>query len=252
MLPISRKAELTWSPADEPGDGDPVYRYRPATKTQREQWRARVLSMAGGNPSDDDIRRIVVAGIAELWSEAVDREALAALWDEGQAAQIRSRDIVVRAAEARKANPDGDLGSLEEEFKASAMPPERIEQLERLDDALRRHHQPYARALEKRSLWAQMAPRVAVEMFCAGWSGVKDAQGEEIAFRRIGGEIDADAMARLDDDHITLLGYRIIDAMFPGAIAAKKAASPSGSAGAATSSSDLTESSSSAPTATAG
>jgi hypothetical protein len=252
MLPVSKKAELTWSPVDPPGEGDPVFRYRPSTKTQREQWRARVLSKAGGNPSDDDIRRIVLAGIDELWSETADREALAALWDEGQAAQVRSRDIIIRVNEAKKADPDVDLAPLQAEFEEGAMPPERVEQLERLDDTLRMHYSPYARALEKRSLWAQMAPRVAVEMFCTGWSDVKDAGGNEILFRRSGGEIDADALARLDDDHLTLLGYRIIDAMFPGAIAAKKPASPSGSADAAKSSSDQTETSSSAPTAKAG
>lgn len=250
MLPSSRKAELTWSPpgAEEPV---PVYRYRPPSRTQREQWRSRVLSVAGGNPGDDEIRRIVVAGVEELWSEPGDRDALVALWDDGHLANTTTRDILARAHEARATDPDADVAAFDEEFKAASMPAERVEQLQRLDDTLRLHYPAYSRALERRSLWQQMAPRVAVEMFCIGWSDVVDDSGAEIRYRRNGQELDLDAMARLNDDDITMFGLRIISAMFPGGLAAKKPVSPSGSAGATTSSS-TTENPSGAPTAKAG
>lgn len=251
MLPISSKVEVDWSPPGDDRDPRPVFRYRPPTGAQRERWRARVFSLAGESPSDVDLRRIVVSGIAALWTEPAERDALVAIWDAGQAASAENRKIIDRARQARAVDPDADLGAFEEEFRAIRPNDEDIERLERLEEALRENYQPYSRALERRALWSAFAPRVAVQLLCVGWENAVDEDGDELPFRRAGSEIPGELIDRLKRSDADGLGFTIIGAMYPSAGDAKKAAPPSGSAAAPTSSS-ATENSSSGPTATAG
>ncbi|HJQ55906.1 MAG TPA: hypothetical protein VJ890_03315, partial [Vineibacter sp.] len=115
----------------------------------------------------------------------------------------------------------------------------------------RRHHPPYARIIERKALWAALGPRASCQMFLTGWRDVIDAAGQAVPFKRVGTEVPDDLLDRLPNGHVAIVGTQILTALFATGDAAKKPASPSGSPDAPTSSS-ATESSSSAPAATAG
>ncbi|HJQ60815.1 MAG TPA: hypothetical protein VJ890_28180, partial [Vineibacter sp.] len=151
VLPISPRLELSFTPPGADGDPPPAYRYKPPTLLQRQAWRARVGSVAGIQAGPAQVRAAVAAGLAKLCEDTVDRDALLGLWDvalaaDEAAADIGQRSMAVvdrRAALAEGADPsaiDAELEALQAEAAAVALSEEQLDQLERLDDMLRRHH----------------------------------------------------------------------------------------------------------------
>ncbi|TXL72558.1 hypothetical protein FHP25_25005 [Vineibacter terrae] len=259
--PVSTKLALTFTPPGATGDPPPVYLYRPPTERQREQWRARVTSIAGATMSPARLREVAKAGIDALCDDAEDRAALLGLIDAAQRADDAGRDIATRAAlvavgraAAAEDDPaaallDAELAGLQAEAAAAALSPRQADQLEQLDAMLRRLHPPYARELERRMLWASLSPRVACSLFLTGWRDVIGRDGQRVPFKRVGGEVPDELIDRLPTDHAAIVGAQILTAIFPTGEDAKKPASPSGSPGVATSSSTTTEIPSSAQTA---
>jgi len=257
--PLSPKLELDFTPPGAEGDPPPKYFYRPPTGLQREKWRARVASIAGVQPGPAQLRAIAQAGIAALCDDPDDRDALLALWDAAIDSERTAYDIAARVmpVAARRADAvdgsaeaealEGELATLQAEAAAAALTPRQAEQLERLDDMLRQHHPPYARALERRQLWASLSPRVACAMFLTRWQHVPG-----VPFKRIAGEVPDELLDRLPPGHMLIVGGQILTSLFASKDDAKKPASPSGSAAAATSSSTTSENPSSGQTATAG
>lgn len=263
IVPISPKLELSFTPPGATGDPPPVYRYRPPTELQRHAWRARVASQAGVQAGPAQVRTVVANGLARLCEDPADREALLALWDAAQEADRAAGDIAQRAAPVaaeRAALPeDGDpsaldaaLAALQEEAQAAAMSEAQQDQLERLDDMLRRYHPPYARLIERRALWAALSPRAACQMFLTGWRDVVDGSGAGVPFKRLSGEVPDELLDRLPAGHVAIVGAQILTSMFPTRDDAKKPDSPSGSPGGPTSSSTTAESPSSAQAAGTG
>lgn len=263
ILPLSTKLGIPFTPDGAEGDPPPSYRYRPPTARDREAWRARVDSIAGGQPGRRQIRVLVEAGIAALCDDEADSAALIALRDAAEQAGLAVDEIALRLAPLlvqrattaddgdQAAALDGEIAALRAEMAAAQLSPAQRAQLEQLDAMLRQHHPPYARAQERAQLWTNMAPRVAANMFLVGWANAMDADGAPLSFRRVMGEVPDELLDRLPAGHLLAIGVEIMGAMFPSGDDAKKPASPSGSAAAPTSSS-TTEEPSSGPTATSG
>jgi hypothetical protein len=201
--------EFTWSPPDAT-EPVPVFRYRLGARS-RDDWRIRVSSRLGRAPSEEEIRRIVLAGIDALASEPDDRATLVELWDLGLASDAKAAEIADRYRAATAADPEADAAPFDAEIREAALPPDRAAQLESLDAAVRRHHRPYADALERRATWRQEATLAAVRMFVWGWSDVVDANGEPLVYRRMLADLPDDTLARIDPDTVAPLGAEIIN-----------------------------------------
>lgn len=263
-VPVSPKLELDFTPPGAEGDPPPKYFYRAPTGLQREKWRARVASIAGVQPGPAQLRAIARAGIEAMCDEPADREALLALWDAAVETERIARDITARVmpVAARRADAagesaeaealDAELAALQVEAAGAALSPQMTEQLERLEDMLRQYHPPYARALERRQLWASISPRVACAMFISRWQDVIATDGQALPFKRVAGEVPDELLDRLPPGHVLIVGGQILTSLFASRDDAKKPASPSGSAAAATSSSTTSENPSSGQTATVG
>lgn len=175
MLPISTKQLHRFTPPEVAWEeSPPVYLIAVPTVWVRAEFQQRMTAAGAINPTDDEFRDSLVAGIRSLYP-ANDADELAAL---------------VRAAAFEAQDEGGQT---------------KIVAAER---AVRAGYQPYRDLLAERTRFMELRPLIACKMLLKGVERV------EVEFRTEFSEVHDDTMAALDPAHVVQVGLKAIDLMY--------------------------------------
>jgi len=179
MLPISAKDRVPVIPPDCEGQDDPpTYYVKPASVFERAAFNREMTLRGAAYPSDAQAYAVMRAVIRE--SAPANAEALLEAVDAVEADRREGRE------------PDPEHAAL-----LAGIEPVLAEVPEFLAVAAKRAH------------YLEVAPLVAMQMFCVGWENVG------ARFRRVGGRLPEELLAEVPQLHALAVGSKALELLRP-------------------------------------
>lgn len=214
MLPISARDVIDFTPPGLDGQPDaPVYRIAVPTILSRAAFRRELQAEGAVWHDDAALGRALRDALPALFDEE-QAQALSATLDRFEAERARLEDAAKdKAAMMTAGEPVAE--PTEEEAKAVQAFRALADQVAELEAAARQAHPPFARILAERAHYLSLAPLLAARMFLAGWKNVATP------FKRLSGRATDDCLMRIPEDHLTMIGWKVMSLFRPSEAQAK-------------------------------